>query len=320
MSADPRRRVRVEAHGDDVDGAARFFGAGYGGVGGLRFVETERPFSWRHTTRGDGELTLRTTHFSGEVTGTIQPRGERVVQWIGSGSALMDIGRDEVVPEIGRPMPFPYGRPFSFRVTDVEQNLLHVADSVLDEVASEREQACPGSVRFDHATPITDDALGRFNAALRRIARTYLDDEADDAARAETARFAAGILLDTFPHSSRRLPDVVLAPRNASLRQAVEYVHGRAHEPITPSGVAHHARLTPRGLQQAFSRHLDTTPSEYLRAVRLDRVRDELLEGSPDTVTVAEVAQRWAFAHLGRFSASYVQRFDEYPRETLQRT
>jgi AraC-like DNA-binding protein len=320
MSADPRRRVRVEAHGDDVDGAARFFGAGYGDVGGLRFVETERPFSWRHTTRGDGELTLRTTHFSGEVTGTIQPRGERVVQWIGSGSALMDIGRDEVVPEIGRPMPFPYGRPFSFRVTDVEQNLLHVADSVLDEVASEREQAYPGSVRFDHAAPITDDALGHFNAALRRIARTYLDDEADDAARAEIARFAAGVLLDTFPHSSRRLPDVVLAPRNASLRQAVEYVHGRAHEPITPSGLARHARLTPRGLQQAFSRHLDTTPSEYLRGVRLDRVRDELLEGSPDTVTVAEVAQRWAFAHLGRFSASYVQRFGEYPRETLQRT
>jgi transcriptional regulator GlxA family with amidase domain len=149
---------------------------------------------------------------------------------------------------------------------------------------------------------------------------TYLDDASGDAVRAETARWAAGVLLDTFPHTSVRLPDVVLAPRNASLRQAVEYVHGRAHEPITPSSVAAHAGLTPRGLQQAFSRHLDTTPSDYLRAVRLDRVREELVEGRPETVTVAEVAQRWAFAHLGRFSASYVQRFDEYPRETLQRT
>jgi AraC-like DNA-binding protein len=320
MSAEPRRRVRVEAHGDDLDEAARFFRAGYGGVGDLRVATTDRPFSWRHTTRGDDELTLRTTHFAGEVVGTIQPRGERIVQWLGAGEVAMDLGRDEIVPEIGRPVVFPYGRPFAFRIADFEQNLLHVSDRVLDEVASEREQAYPGSVRFDHAAPITDVALGHFNVALRRIARTYLDDEADDAARAETARFAAGILLDTFPHSSRRLPDVVLAPRNASLRQAVEYVHGRAHEPITPSGLARHARLTPRGLQQAFSRHLDTTPSEYLRAVRLDRVRDELLEGSPDTVTVAEVAQRWAFAHLGRFSASYVQRFGEYPRETLQRT
>jgi len=319
MSDDPRRRIRVEAHGEDVEGAARFFGAGYGEVGGLRFVESDEPFMWRHTTRGDGELTLRTTHFSGDVTGTIQPRGERIVQWIGRGSAVMDIGRDEVSPELGHPVPFPYGRPFSFRVTDVEQNLLHVADSVLDEVASEREDAYPGSVRFDHTAVLGDEARGRFNAALRRIARTYLDDDADDAARAETARYAAGVLLDTFPHTSRRLPDEVLAPRNAALRLAIEHVHGRAHEPITPSDVARHAGLTPRGLQQAFSRHLDTTPSEYLRAVRLDRVREELIEGRPDTVTVAEVATRWAFAHLGRFSASYVHRFDEYPRETLQR-
>ena len=169
-------------------------------------------------------------------------------------------------------------------------------------------------------TVLGDEARGRFNVALRRIARTYLDDDADDAARAETARYAAGVLLDTFPHTSRRLPDEVLAPRNASLRLAIEHVHGRAHEPITPSDVARHAGLTPRGLQQAFSRHLDTTPSEYLRAVRLDRVREELVEGRPDTVTVAEVATRWAFAHLGRFSASYVHRFDEYPRETLHRT
>jgi AraC-like DNA-binding protein len=320
MSDDPRRRVLVEAHGDDLAGAARFFGSGYGEVGGLRFVETFDRFHWRHTTRGDGELTLRTTHFSGEVTGTIQPRGERIVQWIGRGSAHMDIGRDEVTPEIGQPMPFPWGRPFSFRVTDVEQNLLHLSDRVLDEVASEREDAYPGSVRFDHTAVIDDAGRARFNSALRRIAQTYLDDSSDDAVRAETARYAARVLLDTFPHTSRRLPDEVLAPRNVSLRQAVEYVHGRAHEPITPSGVAKHAGLTPRGLQQAFSRHLDTTPSEYLRAVRLDRVREELVEGSPETVTVAEVAKRWAFAHLGRFSASYVQRFDEYPRETLNRT
>ena len=205
-------------------------------------------------------------------------------------------------------------------MTDVEQNLLHLSDRVLDEVASEREDAYPGSVRFDHTAVIDDEGRARFNAALRHIARTYLDDASDDAVRAETARYAARV-----PCSTRSRTPRVASPRRCWRRatrrsaQAVEYVHSRAHEPITPSGVAKHAGLTPRGLQQAFSRHLDTTPSEYLRAVRLDRVREELVEGSADTVTVAEVAQRWAFAHLGRFSASYVQRFGEYPRETLQR-
>ncbi|MCI1025923.1 helix-turn-helix domain-containing protein, partial [Pseudomonas putida] len=36
-------------------------------------------------------------------------------------------------------------------------------------------------------------------------------------------------------------------------------------------------------------------------------------------VTVAEVAMRWSFWHLGRFSESYRQLFKEFPSETLKR-
>jgi transcriptional regulator GlxA family with amidase domain len=126
-------------------------------------------------------------------------------------------------------------------------------------------------------------------------------------------------VLDTFAHTSTPVPEAVLAPRNASLRQAVEFVHASAHLPVTSADVARHAGLTARGLQQAFARHLETTPTEYLRAVRLDRVREELRSASPEVTSVADVARRWAFAHLGRFSAAYVRRFGEYPRETLQR-
>jgi len=36
-------------------------------------------------------------------------------------------------------------------------------------------------------------------------------------------------------------------------------------------------------------------------------------------VTIAEVAMRWSFWHLGRFSESYRQLFKELPSETLKR-
>ena len=311
-------RVRIEAAGTDLDEAAAVFEQGYNGTG-LVARATELPFSYRHSATGDSDLTLRTSKFYGEISGTVEPQGEHVVQWLSRGRAVLDSGRDEVEVVAGVPVVFPHGRPFSFRYADFEQNLVHVDDVLLHEVAAEREGAAPGSLRFDHSVPPSPAALGTWNSTVRLIAQTYLGGEIAPMMRAEMARLAAVAMLDTFSHSSTSLPEALLAPRNASLRSAVEYVHAHAHLPITAADVAQHAGLTARGLQQSFSRHLETTPTEYLRGVRLERVHEELRAGSPDRVTVAEVARRWAFAHLGRFSAAYVKRFGEYPRDTLQR-
>ena len=311
-------RVRIEAAGTDLDEAVAVFEQGYNGTG-LVARATELDFSYRHSATGDPDLTLRTSKFSGEITGTIEPPGEHIVQWLSRGRAVMDLGRDEVHIEVGVPVVFPHGRPFSFRYADFEQNLVHVDDVLLHEVAAAREGAAPGSLHFDHSVPPSPAALRTWNSTVRLIAQTYLGGEIAPMMRAEMARLAAVAMLDTFSHSSTSLPEALLAPRNASLRSAVEYVHAHAHLPITAADVAQHAGLTARGLQQSFSRHLETTPTEYLRGVRLERVHEELRAGSPDRVTVAEVARRWAFAHLGRFSAAYVKRFGEYPRDTLQR-
>jgi len=312
-------RVRIEAAGTDLDEAAAVFEQGYNGTG-LVARATELPFSYRHSATGDSDLTLRTSKFYGEISGTIEPPGEHVVQWLSRGRAVLDSGRDEVEVVAGVPVVFPHGRPFSFRYADFEQNLVHVDDVLLHEVAAEREGAAPGSLRFDHTVAPSAAALRTWNSTVRLIAQTYLGGETAPMMRAEMARLAAVAMLDTFAHASTSLPEALLAPRNAALRNAVEYVHAHAHLPITAGDVARHVGLTARGLQQSFSRHLETTPSEYLRSVRLERVAEELRAGSPDQLTVTEVARRWAFAHLGRFSAAYVQRFGEYPRETLQRS
>ncbi|WP_349814825.1 helix-turn-helix domain-containing protein [Curtobacterium sp. MCJR17_043] len=72
-------------------------------------------------------------------------------------------------------------------------------------------------------------------------------------------------------------------------------------------------------MQESFRRTLGVSPLTYLRQVRLDRVHDELLARDPRTASVGEVATRWGFAHLGRFSAAYAERFGEYPKQTLRR-
>jgi AraC-like DNA-binding protein len=86
----------------------------------------------------------------------------------------------------------------------------------------------------------------------------------------------------------------------------------------TPGSLAREVDVSTRALQKAFRRELDVSPLEYLRTVRLRRIRDELLSARPDTATVGTVARRWGFTNHSRFAAWYRQQFDEPPSETLR--
>jgi AraC family ethanolamine operon transcriptional activator len=53
------------------------------------------------------------------------------------------------------------------------------------------------------------------------------------------------------------------------------------------------------------------------RALRLAVAREDLLKAGPHD-TVASVACKWGFFHLGHFSRDYAARFGEKPSATLQ--
>ncbi|KRV46718.1 hypothetical protein AQ490_12705 [Wenjunlia vitaminophila] len=105
---------------------------------------------------------------------------------------------------------------------------------------------------------------------------------------------------------------------HAAVRRAAAYLEDNAHQPVTVHEVAAAARLSTRALQEAFRRHLGTTPLGYLREVRLARAHDELKDGGAPGLTVTQVAYRWGFSNLGRFSALYRERYGQPPSHTLR--
>ncbi|QNP68974.1 AraC family transcriptional regulator [Streptomyces roseirectus] len=101
------------------------------------------------------------------------------------------------------------------------------------------------------------------------------------------------------------------------VRLVLDAIHARPEHPFTTTGLASTAGVGTRWLQAAFRRHLGVSPMAYLREVRLDRAHHELTTADPSFTTVAEVAYRWGFGHLGRFAEKYRGRFGELPSETL---
>ncbi|WAJ46422.1 AraC family transcriptional regulator [Mycobacterium sp. Aquia_216] len=111
-----------------------------------------------------------------------------------------------------------------------------------------------------------------------------------------------------------------LQPAPRTIRAALEIIDTEAHLPLTVSALAARTHVSARSLQQGFRSHLDVSPMEYLRQVRLRRAHQELLDSDPSSVTVSAVAYRWGFTNPGRFAAAHAKQYGESPSESLRRT
>ncbi|CAB3788710.1 hypothetical protein LMG28688_02742 [Paraburkholderia caffeinitolerans] len=103
------------------------------------------------------------------------------------------------------------------------------------------------------------------------------------------------------------------------VRKAQEYLRACAEQPVTVDMLAQHVGVSGRALYDGFRKSLGISPMRYLRDLRMDRVRDDLLNPAGAT-SVTEIATRWGFFQLGRFAGDYRRRYGESPNETLTRS
>lgn len=126
------------------------------------------------------------------------------------------------------------------------------------------------------------------------------------------------MLLDRVPNDlSETLATHTPTGAPANVRKAEAFIAGHIADPLSMSEIAHASGASVRALQGAFRRYRNTTPMSFLRDLRLDRCHHDLSLASPGDVTVTEVALRWGFTHLGRFSRDFARRFGEFPSSTL---
>src|SRR6516225_2940411 len=114
-----------------------------------------------------------------------------------------------------------------------------------------------------------------------------------------------------WPAMSAQLP-----PRD--VKKAIDLLRADSARAWTVYSLAAACGVAERSLQRHFRRFVGQTPMEFLRAERLDQVRQSLL-GAPPQADVTRIAGRCGFNHLGRFAAWYRERYGESPSATLRR-
>lgn len=126
------------------------------------------------------------------------------------------------------------------------------------------------------------------------------------------------LLLEGQRHNYTRLLARIHVADPWQVRAAEEYVRANFHLPVSLGDICLAAGVNSRTLQHSFRQKRGYTPMEFLRKLRLDRVRDEL-SLAQGNVSVTEVALNCGFSHLGRFARDYRAHFGERPSETLSR-
>jgi AraC-like DNA-binding protein len=71
-------------------------------------------------------------------------------------------------------------------------------------------------------------------------------------------------------------------------------------------------------LERIFRRELQMSPSQYVLARRLGAVNRELAASRSETWRISDIAPKYGFSHLGRFSGAYQRHFGELPSQTLR--
>jgi AraC-like DNA-binding protein len=308
--ADTRSYRRLA--GTDIDQAMAFFTSDYE-LKAPVVRRTRAETYWDFAGVTDERMSLRTSRFGVDLRS--QSRSDDViVAWLRSGSSTLTFNGRSVDLAPGVPVVLP-SDTYDLHHRDIALNLVHLDRTFLTGLVGEETFAFEPLER-------PDAAGGRlWQETVRRHSSTWLqvDTELSAVARHDIAESFATAALRAFPRRNAwRVAVSGSGPEHQRLRRALDYVHAHARDPIGTPEIAAAAGLSPRGLQQSLRRHLDQTPGDLLRSIRLDGAREDLRRAERDETSVADIARGWGFGHLGRFSAAYRTRFGELPSDTLR--
>jgi AraC-like DNA-binding protein len=173
--------------------------------------------------------------------------------------------------------------------------------------------------------PVLDLSSGYGLSLARYVKLAVADFEAaggvswNDLTMSLFEQFILTRLLLSHPHNHsaalQRANRRVL-PRD--VKRATEFIDANFESPIGLPEIVAACGVPGRTLLQHFRDAQGSSPMRYLRDVRFRKAQATLQRAAPGA-NVTEIAARFGFSHLGRFSVEYHRRFGEVPSETLRR-
>ena len=177
-------------------------------------------------------------------------------------------------------------------------------------------------IAFDASLPLNSNVAHDWVRLLRTVHRQLASPDSLIRQPLVSAPLVESLIHGFLLVASHPYRESLAAPtrpgRPAAVRDAMALIEAGPHLPLTTSTLAMQCHVSVRTLQEGFRRHLDMSPMEYVRMVRLRRAHSDLRSAHPSHTTVAAIAHRWGFTHLGRFATAHKKMYGETPHQALR--
>ncbi|WP_420390160.1 AraC family transcriptional regulator [Marinobacter sp.] len=199
---------------------------------------------------------------------------------------------------------------------DCEKLIIKVPEHVLNNARELAHGRLPeNGIRFTRAPVELRLCPALIN--IMEAVLSELDDAEDDEINPVCAPYREIILkklLKVFPSNwSSQESGAACTPM---LGKMLRYIEQNVHRNIDIEELSSVSNMSVRSIYNAFSKAFATTPKCYIKQLKLQKLREDLLQGKCRNVT--EIALDYGFSHLGRFSSDYRKTFGELPSETMR--
>jgi len=313
-------RTRVEIF--DAAEMRQFLDTAYGVR--MRLKESRlRNAPLRHARTDIGPVAVDDVRMVGEISTSPDPLDKVFAVWANGGrvsgecAGLIGEAANGEITLLSQP-----DLPHDAHSADVNVTTVLMDPSLVAGVAGAATGGEVPLVRFSSFRPVDDVAARLWKDTVHYVKNSVLasDEAATPLVLGHCSRLLAAVTLATFPNTIA--PDPTPHDRTDSgpvlLQRAISFMETNAGNDIALADIAEAVHVTPRAVQYMFRRHLDTTPLQYLRRLRLDYAHRDLLVAEHPQETVTAIAARWGFMHTGRFAVLYRQTFGQSPHETLR--
>lgn len=199
---------------------------------------------------------------------------------------------------------------------DCEKFILKVPTRLLESICDEQRWQRPsGGVRFLRNHYRLDELDGFVNL----LGMVCHEAEVSDSLPRVQGHYSQIVASKLLTLMSTNVQRENLGAPGASLERILDYIERNLKLELPAEALAEQACMSLRSLYALFDRHLGTTPKQYVRQRKLQRLHECLADPSCSVRSVTELAMDYGFMHLGRFAESYRQQFAELPSETFKR-
>ena len=117
----------------------------------------------------------------------------------------------------------------------------------------------------------------------------------------------------TTEHYLKRYPKYNTTMKRNLVLTAMDLIDSNLRDDIDIHSIAKQLYVCRRTLEHYFLEYTQLSPAKYIKLVRLNGIRRDILAKESN---VGDIASVWGVWHLGRFAKEYYQLFGELPSQT----